>query len=87
MKDIFIYTPQIPTGVARTKGYGKTCNVYVLRANRKTFKTLNSKHVVLKYFGTIRADYGLKRGNSAKVLDAAEKFANTMRAKQIKKNN
>jgi hypothetical protein len=87
MNDIFVYTPQIPTGDAGTRGHGTTRHVYVLRADLKTFKTRNSSHKVLKYFGTIRTDYGLKRGNSAKVLDAAEKFANTMRAKQTKKNN
>lgn len=81
MNDIFVYTPQIPTGVARTKGYGKTCMVFVLRANKKTFKTRNSKHIELAYFGTIRADYGLIKGKSRKLLDQAEAFCNSERAK------
>ena len=81
MNDIFVYTAQIPTGDARTKGYGKTCMVFVLRANKKTFKTRNSKHVELKYFGTVRMDYGLIRGKARKVLDTAEQFANSERHK------
>lgn len=85
MNDIFVYTPQIPTGDARTKGYGKTCMVFVLRANKKTFRTRNSKHIELKYFGQVRMDYGLIRGHSRKVLDAAEEFANLQR-KSIVKN-
>lgn len=79
MNDIFVYTPQIPTGVARTKGYGKTCKVFVLQADKKTFKTRNSKHVELKYFGTIRMDYGLTKGKSRKVLDDAKKFADNLK--------
>ena len=81
MNDIFVYTPQIPTGVARTKGHGKTCKVYVLQADKKTFKTLKNEHVVLKYFGTVRMDYGLKKGHSRKVLDAAEQFADAQEIK------
>lgn len=69
--ETFLYTPQIPCGVARTKGYGKTCAVYVIRADREKFKTLRSKHKVIKYFGTVRMDYGLKRGHSRKILDLA----------------
>lgn len=75
MNDIFVYTPQIPTGVARTKGYGVTCRVLVLKANKKLFKTLNSEHVLLKDFGWVRMDYGLKRGKARKILDAAESFS------------
>lgn len=69
----FIYCPQIPTGKARTRGYGRTVAVYVIEAG-ENFKTLNSKHKVLRYFGTVRTDYGLVRGHSARVLDAAEQF-------------
>lgn len=70
----FVYTPQIPTGTARTKGYGRTVAVYVIEADKSKFKTLNSKHRMLKYFGTCRTDYGLIRGHSRRILDAAEKF-------------
>jgi len=69
----FVYTPQIPCGVARTKGYGKTCRIYVLRAP-DGFKTLNSRHKVLAYFGTVRMDYGLQRGNARRILNKAEAF-------------
>lgn len=81
MNDIFVYTPQIPLGKARTKGHGKTCAVFVLQADKKTFKTRNSKHVELKYFGTIRMDYGLTKGKSRKVLDDAKKFADDLKNK------
>ena len=81
MNDIFVYTPQIPTGKARTKGYGKTCMVFVLRANKSKFKTRKSKHIELKYFGTIRMDYGLIKGHARKVLDSAEQYAEDMRQK------
>lgn len=81
MNDIFVYTPQIPTGKARTKGYGKTCMVFVLKADKKHFKNRKSKHVELKYFGTIRMDYGLQKGKSRKVLDEARSFCESERAK------
>lgn len=69
----FVYTPQIPTGKARTRGYGRTVAVYVIEADGN-FKTLNSKHKVLKYFGTVRTDYGMQRGHSARVLGEAKAF-------------
>lgn len=84
MNDIFVYTPQIPTGKARTKGHGKTCAVFVLEADKKTFKTRNSKHTELKYFGTVRMDYGLIKGKSRKVLDSAKKFADDLKNKNQK---
>ena len=70
----FVYTPQIPTGEARTRGYGRTVAVYVIEADKSKFKTLNSKHRVLRYFGTVRTDYGLVRGKSRRILDAANQF-------------
>jgi hypothetical protein len=69
----FVYTPQIPTGDARTRGYGKTCRVLVIRAG-ENFRTLNSRHKVLHDFGTVRMDYGLERGYSRRILDAAEDY-------------
>lgn len=70
----FVYTPQIPTGKARTKGHGKTVCVYVIEADPATFKTLNSKHKVIKYFGTCRIDYGMVKGYSRKLIDRAHEF-------------
>lgn len=67
----FIYTPTIPNTF--TKGYGRTCKVMVIRAG-DNFKTLNSKHEVLKDFGTVRMDYGLIKGRSRKILDAAKEY-------------
>lgn len=72
MKTI-VYTPQIPTGVARTRGHGTTREVYVLRVG-DGFKSRNSPHEELRYFGRIRTDYGMKRGHARRVLDEARAF-------------
>ena len=42
MLELFTYTPQIPTGTARTKGHGNTVHLLVILAP-KGFKTRNSK--------------------------------------------
>lgn len=73
LTETFVYTPQIPTGVARTGGYGKTCRVLVIRAS-STFRSLNSPCKILKDFGRVRMDYGLKQGNARRVLDMAEEY-------------
>ena len=69
-----VYCPQIPTGTARTKGYGTTCRVLVIRRSA-TFRSLNSPHEVLRDFGHVRMDYGTKRGHCARVLAEARAFA------------
>lgn len=77
----FIYTAQIPTGQARTKGYGKTCAVYVIRCERpENFRTLNSltcnRVGAWKKWnvGTARFDYGMKRGKSAQLMREAKEL-------------
>lgn len=70
LTETFVYTPQIPTGVARTRGHGKTCRVLVIRAS-STFRSMNSPCKILKDFGHVRMDYGLKQGYARRVLDAA----------------
>ena len=67
----FVYTPQISQGTACTHGYGKTVRVLIVRA-RDDFKTLNSPHKILMDFGTVRADYGMIKGKSARVINKAK---------------
>ena len=78
----FVYTAQIPTGEAKTRGWGKTCDVYVIRCERpENFKTRNSLTVKrvgpYKWWrvGRARFDYGLQRGASKALLDKAERLA------------
>lgn len=59
--EAFTYTPQIPTGTARTKGYGNTVHLLVILAPNG-FKTRNSKHHVVYDGGWCRSDYGGLRG-------------------------
>ena len=80
-QNAFVYIAQIPTGEARTHGYGKTCNVYVIRCDKpENFKTLNSLTINKVgtwkrwYVGQARFDYGLKRGASRRLLDNAKKL-------------
>lgn len=61
MLELFTYTPQIPTGTARTKGHGNTVHLLVILAP-KGFKTRNSKHHVVYDGGLCRSDYGGLRG-------------------------
>jgi hypothetical protein len=70
---VIVYAPQIPHGDARTKGYGTTKAVYVLRVH-PGFKTLRSrgKYEVIKYLGQCRTDYGMQRGHSASVFARAK---------------
>jgi hypothetical protein len=70
---VIIYAPQIPTGKARTKGFGTTKAVYVLRVE-PGFKNLGSrgKYEVVKYLGQCRTDYGMIRGHSASVFERAK---------------
>lgn len=69
---VIVYAPQIPLGEARTKGFGTTKAVYVLRV-QPGFKTLRSrgKYEVIKYLGQCRTDYGMTRGHSASVFARA----------------
>lgn len=55
MNQTYVYLPQIPTGVARSKGYGSHFHVIVVESGQN-FKTLNSAHTVKKSFGVIRYD-------------------------------
>ena len=73
---VIVYTPQIPTGKARTKGFGTTCEVYVLRVT-DGFRDMRSrgKFEVLRFLGRVRMDYGTKRGHSARVLERARELA------------
>ena len=83
--ETFIYTPQIPTGTARTRGYGETRNVYVVRCEYpENFRSLNSltRNRVgwwsCKWIGQARFDYGLKYGRSAQLLKAAENWVDML---------
>jgi hypothetical protein len=69
---VIVHCPQIPTGTAGTKGFGKTCAVYVLRVG-DGFRDMRSrgKFRVLAHLGWVRMDYGTKRGNAARVLGKA----------------
>ena len=70
---VIVYAPQIPTGEARTKGFGTTKAVYVLRVH-PGFKSMRNrgKYEVIKYLGQCRTDYGMKRGHSASVFARAK---------------
>jgi hypothetical protein len=73
---VIVHCPQIPTGTARTRGFGTTCAVYVLRV-RDGFRDMRScgKFQVLAHLGRVRMDYGTKRGHSARVLAQARELA------------
>ena len=70
---VLLYCPLVPTGQARTRGYGTTRRVLVIRCS-STFRSLNSPHEVLRSFGRARFDYGTKRGYCARVLAEARAF-------------
>lgn len=78
------YTPGIPTGDARTHGWGKTVRLLVLRVDDK-FKTLNSvgHYEILENLGTCRVDYGLLRGKARKMLDKLTELRDEWRKKEV----
>ena len=74
LTEVRLIAPSIPTGTARTRGYGTTVEVYVIRCT-PDYRTRNSPHKVLRYFGRCRTDYGLIRGYSAKVFAEARAYS------------
>lgn len=52
---LILYTPLIPTGETRSRGFGNYRKIYVLWCN-DAFKTIASPHKVKKYYGLVRYD-------------------------------
>ncbi len=77
-----IHDPQIPTGEARTGGYGTTRLITVVLCNAafSDFRSPKSTYRILKSWGTVRTDYGTQRGHAAQVYAEAHAFAEAQRA-------
>lgn len=71
---VFVYEYGIPTGAARTKGYGLPKEIIVVLAG-ENFKTRNSPHVVLEGATYFRADYGTIKGHCAKIREEYKNIA------------
>lgn len=86
---VLVYEFGIPTGVAKTKGYGDPGGIEVLLVDANSFKTRNSKHICLDdSFPMIRRDYGTKKGGHCfEVRKAAHKSALKWATKLNLQNN
>ena len=71
---VIAYEYGIPTGDARTKGYGNPKEITVLLVD-ENFKTRNSKHVELNFVGSFRSDYGEIKGNCFQKRKIAKELA------------
>ena len=77
-----IHDPQIPTGTARTRGYGRTQLITVVACNEAfvDFRSPKCTYSILKSWGCVRTDYGMQRGNAHRVYAEARAFAQKQRA-------
>jgi hypothetical protein len=72
---IRVHEVGVPTGVAKTKGYGDPAEITILLVDEGKFKTRNSPHVRLAGGWRFRRDYGTVRGNCARCRKEAQNEA------------
>ena len=67
------YEYGIPTGTARTRGYGNPGAIEVLLVDKSNFKNRNSPHISLDGRWRVRRDYGTIKGHCAQArVEAGE---------------